>query len=154
MDIPVLRNERHMTKKRFYEYKREIERLQKVDNEISLKVQHKLNVMDAKEKEQEKKCREKMLKIESYEIEYDKENYFVRITFFNDKKEKSYTCSLWGEHFERMEYECPSPDPCDVREVGMENIFTGENYESWEDYQVFEIFYKHILEFSIQIKDY
>ena len=154
MEIPVLRNEPRMTSKRFYEYRREIERLSQLDKETTLKVQHQLNVMDAKEKELEIKCRTKLLDSENYEIEFDKENYFVRIFIFDDKKEKVYTCSLWGEYFEKMEYDCPSPNPTEVRERGVENIFTGDNSDYWETYEVFEVFYNNILKIHINIKDY
>jgi hypothetical protein len=143
-----------MDKKRFYEYRRRIAVLQERDKHTSLRVQNELNKMDAKEKELEKETREKLLHRKKYEIEKDKENYFVNIRFYDDKKETCTTCSLWGEYFERMEYENTSPNPCDVREKGKENIFSGDNADTWEDYEVFEIFFNNIFKFSIKIEEY
>lgn len=39
-----------MSKERIQWYQKEIQRLQKIDNQITLKVQHQLNVMDQNER--------------------------------------------------------------------------------------------------------
>jgi hypothetical protein len=39
-----------MTQERFLYYKKEIQRLKEIDNQITLKIQHQLNVMDQKQK--------------------------------------------------------------------------------------------------------
>ena len=143
-----------MEKQRFYDYKHQIRILQERDKNTALKIQNELNTMDAKEKELEKESREKMLHQKEYEIEKDKENHFIHIKFCNDKKQTCTTCSLYGDYFERMEYENISPDPCDVREKGKENIFSGDNADNWEDYEVFEIFFNNIFKFNIKIEEY
>ena len=143
-----------MDKQRFYEYKREIHKLQEKDKQTTLKVQAKFNSMDQKEKEQEKKAREKLLLLKPYEIETDKESYFVHLNMYNDKREKCYRLSLYGEYFEKEMYQNKGFDPRDVYSDGKENIFSGENVDCWEDYEIFEIFHNNIMKFSIKITDY
>ena len=143
-----------MDAKRLYEYKRQIHLLKEKYKQTTLRVQNELNRMDAREKELEKETRRKLLARENFEIEYDDENYMVVIIFYDDAKELTTSCRLWGEHFVRMEYGGNSPNPTCVVELGEQNIFQGDNREHWEDYEVFEIFYKHILEFGIKIENY
>ncbi len=160
MELPVYnRNEKHMTSKRFYEYRREIARLRDKDTQLTLKAQHRLNVLDAEEKELEKKSRKKMLdkinfEIHNCEIDLHHEDHYVELIILDDEKEKSTHCYLCADYFERMEYDNKSIDPTQVYERGIENIFCGDNHEYWDNGDVINVFYNNILKFNIVIKDY
>ena len=143
-----------MDKQRFYQYKREIHKLQEKDKQTTLKVQAKLNSMDQKELDQEKKSRKNLLSRKTYDIETDKEQHLVHINLYDDKKEKCYRVSLCGECFEKEMYQNKGFDPRDVYSSGKENIFSAENVDSWEDFEIFEIFYNNIMKFNIKITDY
>ena len=41
-----------------------------------------------------------------------------------------------------------------VTSRGIENIFTGNNELHWEQYEIFEIFYNNIFDFTIKIENY
>ena len=154
----ISRNERFMSKKRFYEYRREIARLQEIDKEISKKVHHQLNVMREKdirlEIETRKKCLNKFIDSKKYEIEMDRENHFIHLILLDDKKEKTITCSMYGDYFERMEYDNPSHNPTYVIDRGVENIYSGDNVDHWTEGEILEIFYNNILKYSIKIEEY
>ena len=143
-----------MDKKRMQQYKDQIALLYKKDKEITKRVEKQFEEMDKVSEQQERQAREKILKLEDYEVEYDDKNNFVNLIFFNDDKELSYTCSLWGEHFNKEEYVLTTPDPTFVRSIGEQNVFTGDNRDNWEDSEIFEVFYNNILKFNIKIKEY
>ena len=45
-----MKNQTTMTKEKYLWYKEEIHRLKEIDKQITLKIQHQLNVMDQKER--------------------------------------------------------------------------------------------------------
>ena len=145
-----------MDKQRFYEYKKQISKLKKQDNQAALRVQTELNRMDDIEKQEEKEKRTKILEqaILYPIIEFDKENHCVKIELYNDTKEECTTITLSADYFNREEYDCTTPDPTMINSRGMENIFSGENVDFWDGSDVFEIFYNNIMKFEIEINNY
>ena len=143
-----------MDKKRFYEYKRQIHKLQEKDNQTTLRVQTELNRMDDQEKRKDKKMRAEILAIKQYEVELLPDCHSVMINFYNDETEQSTHITLDGEYFEKEMYENKGFDPADVYSRGKENIFSGDNENAWEDYEVAEIFHNNIMKFDIQIENY
>ena len=159
LPMPKYRDEKYMTAKRFYAYKREINRLAEIDKQISLKVQQQLNSMDAKDLEKEKKARERLLNRVNftevnYEIEKHKDEHYIELVIHNDKLEQCAILTLYGDRFERMEYGNKGFDPTEIYEKGIENIFCGDNEDYWEDSDIIEIFYNNLMEIGIRFEDY
>ncbi|QDP49463.1 MAG: hypothetical protein Unbinned2716contig1000_44 [Prokaryotic dsDNA virus sp.] len=143
-----------MDRKRMQQYKDQILLLEKKDRETSKRISAEFDKLDKLDIEKEKKARQRILSNNNFEINYDHKNHFINIHFFDDEKEKETIISLFGDHFNKEEYTLNSPDPTFVTSLGSQNIFTGDNYLYWEDHEVFEVFYNHLMDFYIKIKEY